>query len=112
MLRVALDAPEAFLPEWKADALEETKPKGEKLGQRAWWLYQIVASGSRSTGGKRNCRLPPLNCCAGPENRLAGGATARRGITPSCAKKSTVGAGIPRPTPRRNKHSFPCWRED
>lgn len=44
MLRVALDAPEAFLPEWKADALEETKPKGEKLGQRAWWLYQIVAA--------------------------------------------------------------------
>lgn len=43
-LLVALDAPEEFSPEWKADALEENKPNGEKLGQRAWWLYQIVAA--------------------------------------------------------------------
>lgn len=43
-LLVTLDTPAAFSPEWKADALEETKPKGEKLGQRAWWLYQIVAA--------------------------------------------------------------------
>lgn len=37
-----LEPPEAFGPDWKADALEETPPKGEALGQRAWWLYQLT----------------------------------------------------------------------
>ncbi len=38
-----IDAPQAFLAEWKQDALEESKPKNEPLGQRAWWLYQLAA---------------------------------------------------------------------
>jgi hypothetical protein len=37
-----LDAPETFAPDWKADGLEEAKPAYEKLGPRAWWLYQLT----------------------------------------------------------------------
>ncbi|POP43987.1 hypothetical protein CHU32_15100 [Superficieibacter electus] len=37
-----LDAPEQFADEWKQDALEEKKGAGERLGQRAWWLYQLI----------------------------------------------------------------------
>jgi len=39
---LTLDAPEAFGADWKADGLEEAKPPHEKLGPRAWWLYQLV----------------------------------------------------------------------
>lgn len=37
-----LEAPEQFADEWKQDALEEKKGAGERLGQRAWWLYQLI----------------------------------------------------------------------
>lgn len=39
---LALEAPAAFAHDWKADALEETRAKSERLGERAWWLYQIA----------------------------------------------------------------------
>lgn len=37
-----LEPPEAFDPEWKQDAIEEKRAQSEALGQRAWWLYQLV----------------------------------------------------------------------
>lgn len=37
-----LDPPEAFGDDWKADAMDATRAKSETLGERAWWLYQLV----------------------------------------------------------------------
>lgn len=37
-----LTPPEAFAAEWKEDLIEETPPKGSRLGARAWWLRQIA----------------------------------------------------------------------
>lgn len=44
MLRtvLTLEAPAAFGKDWAADSLEEAKPAGESLGERAWWLFQIT----------------------------------------------------------------------
>ncbi len=39
---LTLEAPEQFVPDWKADAMEEAKPQSEALGPRAWWLLQLV----------------------------------------------------------------------
>jgi hypothetical protein len=41
---VTVEAPAAFVPAWKADGLEANRPKGHRLGDRAWWLYQLVRS--------------------------------------------------------------------
>ncbi|MBB4845373.1 hypothetical protein HNP55_003923 [Paucibacter oligotrophus] len=40
--RWVLHAPEAVGEDWKADNLEATRPQHESLGERAWWLYQLV----------------------------------------------------------------------
>ena len=37
-----LEPPAAFGADWKNDALEASRAKGESLGERAWWLYQIA----------------------------------------------------------------------
>lgn len=37
-----IEPPPAFAPDWKTDALEEQPPAGVKLGERAWWLRQLV----------------------------------------------------------------------
>lgn len=37
-----LEPPAAFAADWKTDALEEGRAKGESLGERAWWLYQLA----------------------------------------------------------------------
>jgi hypothetical protein len=39
---LAIEPPETFMPDWKDDGIEEVKPQNEKLGQRAWWLFQIA----------------------------------------------------------------------
>lgn len=39
---ITLEAPAAYDAAWKADLIEEAKPKGHGMGERAWWLYQIV----------------------------------------------------------------------
>ncbi len=39
---VTLEPPAAYLAEWKNDLIEEAKPKGMAMGERAWWLFQIV----------------------------------------------------------------------
>lgn len=39
---LSLEAPAAYDVVWKADLIEEAKPKGHRLGERAWWLFQIV----------------------------------------------------------------------
>ncbi|MCC6075894.1 DUF5691 domain-containing protein [Pseudomonas sp. GCM10022188] len=41
---VRIEPPEAFFADGKEDQLEEAVPGGEGLGQRAWWLYQVVAA--------------------------------------------------------------------
>lgn len=38
----SLQAPQAPQPDWKASQIEAQRPKHETLGERAWWLYQIV----------------------------------------------------------------------
>lgn len=37
-----VDAPEAVGADWKADNLDAPRPQHEELGERAWWLYQLV----------------------------------------------------------------------
>ena len=37
-----LKAPEAADPRWKDDAVDAARPTHESLGERAWWLYQLV----------------------------------------------------------------------
>ncbi|XBY08489.1 DUF5691 domain-containing protein [Escherichia coli] len=91
---------------------KKLSPKAKKLGQRAWWLYQIVAAVPLDWWQTQLQATPVELLRWAGKNRLAGGATARPVSRRPARKKSTVGAGIPRPTPRRNKHSFPCWRED
>lgn len=40
--RWVLAAPEAEGSDWKADNLDPVRPKNDTLGERAWWLYQLV----------------------------------------------------------------------
>jgi hypothetical protein len=40
--RWLLEAPGAEDPAWKDHAIDPTRPKHDPLGERAWWLYQIV----------------------------------------------------------------------
>jgi hypothetical protein len=40
--RWLIDAPAAAGADWKADNLDAARPKNESLGERAWWLYQLV----------------------------------------------------------------------
>jgi len=40
--RWQIDAPVAAGSDWKADNLDAERPKNESLGERAWWLYQLV----------------------------------------------------------------------
>jgi hypothetical protein len=37
-----LDAPTAADPAWEADQITVTRPQNESLGERGWWLYQLV----------------------------------------------------------------------
>lgn len=37
-----LDAPSAADPAWPSAAIESNRPQHERLGERAWWLYQLV----------------------------------------------------------------------
>ncbi len=37
-----IEAPDAADSDWKADGLEAERPKQDPLGERAWWLYQVV----------------------------------------------------------------------
>ena len=39
---VELEAPLAFDPAWKSNLIEEVKPKGMSMGDRAWWLLQLI----------------------------------------------------------------------
>lgn len=39
-----IEPPETFFADGKDDQLEEAVPASEGLGQRAWWLYQVVAA--------------------------------------------------------------------
>lgn len=40
--RWQIDAPQAAAEDWKADQLDAARPQHEPLGERAWWLYQLV----------------------------------------------------------------------
>lgn len=40
--RWVIDAPPAAAPDWAADQVDPDRPKHEALGERAWWLYQLV----------------------------------------------------------------------
>lgn len=37
-----IDAPEAADPAWSQAVVESKRPQHESLGERAWWLYQLV----------------------------------------------------------------------
>lgn len=37
-----IDAPEAAAADWASDQIVVARPTSEKLGERAWWLYQLV----------------------------------------------------------------------
>ncbi|WAC73806.1 DUF5691 domain-containing protein [Roseateles sp. SL47] len=37
-----LEPPTAVAPDWEADQIIPTRPQQETLGERAWWLYQLV----------------------------------------------------------------------
>ena len=38
----AIDAPTSPASDWKDDGIEVARPKHESLGERGWWLYQLV----------------------------------------------------------------------
>ena len=40
---IVIEPPAAFAPDWKSDAIEESPPAEIKLGERAWWLRQMVS---------------------------------------------------------------------
>jgi hypothetical protein len=40
--RWQIDAPSAPGSDWKADNVDAARPKNDSLGDRAWWLYQLV----------------------------------------------------------------------
>jgi Family of unknown function (DUF5691) len=40
--RWQIDAPAAAAADWKADQIDATRPQSDALGERAWWLYQLV----------------------------------------------------------------------
>lgn len=40
--RWQVSAPETAGEDWKADGIELDRPRHESLGERAWWLYQLV----------------------------------------------------------------------
>jgi hypothetical protein len=40
--RWQIDAPQAAADDWNADQIEAARPQHEPLGERAWWLYQLV----------------------------------------------------------------------
>lgn len=40
--RWQIDAPAAAQPDWKADQIDAARPQHDALGERAWWLYQLV----------------------------------------------------------------------
>lgn len=42
MKKWTIDAPAEIQAEWKADNVEAARPQHESLGERAWWLYQLV----------------------------------------------------------------------
>lgn len=42
--QLIVEPPAEFVVEWKSDGLEEKRPKGETLGDRGWWLYQLACA--------------------------------------------------------------------
>ncbi len=40
--KLVIDAPTAADPAWKDHAIDATRPQHDALGERAWWLYQLV----------------------------------------------------------------------
>ena len=40
--RWVLEAPQAADPEWASAAIDPARPQNDALGERAWWLYQLV----------------------------------------------------------------------
>lgn len=40
--RWQIDAPERAADDWKVDQVDATRPQHDPLGERAWWLYQLV----------------------------------------------------------------------
>lgn len=56
-----IEPPAAFEPDWTPDAIEETPPKGERLGRRAWWLYQL-ARALPLDWWTRQTELDPAGC--------------------------------------------------
>jgi hypothetical protein len=40
--RWRIEAPDAFPDAWKADQVDPARPAHESLGERAWWLHQLV----------------------------------------------------------------------
>ncbi|MCW8197316.1 hypothetical protein D8B23_02510 [Verminephrobacter aporrectodeae subsp. tuberculatae] len=53
-----IDPPERFEEGWKSDGLLSEKPAGQPLGERAWWLLQLVAS-TRPAWWCEHTGLPP-----------------------------------------------------
>jgi hypothetical protein len=60
--RWTIDAPEAVpdasSDDWASDNLEAERPKRESLGERAWWLYQIVRQVPLSWWGEHTGMAP------------------------------------------------------
>ncbi len=53
------DAPQAAEPGWSDAAIEAKRPQHEALGERAWWLYQLVRQVPLSWWTSRTGSAPP-----------------------------------------------------
>lgn len=70
---LTLDAPAVFGTDWAADTLEAARPTNETLGERAWWLFQIIRLTPLAWWEQRTGRSPAelVKWAAGSDWQLA-----------------------------------------
>lgn len=57
--RWQIDAPLATADDWKADQVDAARPQHEPLGERAWWLYQVVRQVPLQWWSEHTALTPP-----------------------------------------------------
>jgi Family of unknown function (DUF5691) len=82
---IALQPPESFDTAWERDGIQQTPPKG--VGQRAWWLRQIVASADLAIWTERSTERPTDRHTQRPTDRP----TERHSLTPSAVLDALQG---------------------
>ena len=92
-----VEPPETYRPEWKADGIEEKPPAGIKLGERAWWLRQLVANAPLSwwTEGLKQSPAEILKTAAASDWKDALLAGFRDAAAAQCHRGASVAVWAP-----------------